>query len=50
MPETCRITLTTPVRFGGKVGSVVPKCGLPVVAYGLCFKHYRDRLRLGGAA
>lgn len=26
------------------------RCGDPVVAHGLCEKHYADRLRLGGAA
>jgi hypothetical protein len=25
-----------------------PVCGLPVVRYGLCRKHLRERVRLGG--
>lgn len=32
----------------GRQGPVIPTCGKPVVARGLCTKHFADRIRLGG--
>lgn len=45
-PQGCKVTLTTNARPGYDK----ERCGLPVVAHGLCRKHLDDRLRLGGAA
>lgn len=46
---TCEVTMFhLAPRYLGR-GSI-PLCGQPVVAHGLCEKHYADRIRLGGAA
>jgi len=45
----CKVTLfhLAPVNRGWH-GLVLPLCARPVVAHGLCAKHYADRIRLGG--
>lgn len=48
----CHVTIYHRGRIhygkGGGRGSELPKCGLPVVKYGLCERHLADRVRLGG--
>jgi hypothetical protein len=38
----CRVTVAAETRRG------TTRCGLPVVANGLCAKHEAERIRLGG--
>lgn len=44
--ESCPVTDIPQGRHGGPS----THCGLPVVAHGLCERHYADRVRLGGTA
>ena len=47
---SCKITLFHLPRVGvAGSGRGFPKCGQPVVKYGLCATHYADRIRLGGS-
>ena len=46
---TCHVTLPTAPRTRSKGSPPVPVCGKPAVKYGLCQRHYADRIRLGGA-
>lgn len=46
----CKVTIFDRLASTGRRGGqVFATCDQPVTKYGLCAKHYADRVRLGGS-